>query len=284
MTTNKRYIDTSEESISHYLKEVRKIDMLSAQEEEVLVVKVAEGDEKAKTRLITANLRFVISVAKEYQGQGIPLVDLINEGNLGLIKAAFKFDHTRGFRFISYAVWWVRQAILQSLNDHSRTVRLPVNITNQISKVKKEIAKFEQINGRPPTIGDEIYYTDKDGNRKDLDLKVLSHPKCGSLNDKINEDGDEIMDVIADNSFGSPDDDITTEDTLKSELEKTMDILSDREKKIIQMYFGMDGQPMTLEQIGDEYGLTKERIRQIKEKSLRKLKNNCENLFEFKIK
>lgn len=284
MTANKRYIDTSEESISHYLKEVRKIDMLSAQEEEVLVVKVAEGDEKAKTRLITANLRFVISVAKEYQGQGIPLVDLINEGNLGLIKAAFKFDHTRGFRFISYAVWWVRQAILQSLNDHSRTVRLPVNITNQISKVKKEIAKFEQINGRPPTIGDEIYYTDKDGNRKDLDLKVLSHPKCGSLNDKINEDGDEIMDVIADNSFGSPDDDITTEDTLKSELEKTMDILSDREKKIIQMYFGMDGQPMTLEQIGDEYGLTKERIRQIKEKALRKLKNNCENLFEFKIK
>jgi RNA polymerase primary sigma factor len=280
MTANKRYIDTSEESISHYLKEVRKIPMLTPEEEAKVTKAVAEGDQRAVNKLIESNLRFVISVAKEYQGQGIPLVDLINEGNFGLIRAASKFDHTRGFRFISYAVWWVRQAILQSLNDHSRTVRLPVNITNQIAKVKKEMAKFEQEFQRVATKNDIL--TDKDGNL--LDVGVLNHPTCGSLNEKINEDGDEVLDVIADDSFGSPDDSIMTDEVLKEELGETMSVLNERERKIIQMYFGMDGQPMTLEQIGDEYSLTKERIRQIKEKALRKLKNNCENLFEFVYK
>ncbi len=277
MVANKRYIDTSEESISYYLKEVRKIPMLTPEEEVEITKKVAEGDEKAIEKLCRANLRFVISVAKEYQGQGVPLPDLINEGNFGLIKAATKFDHTRGFRFISYAVWWVKQAILQSLNDDSRTVRLPVNITNQISRIKKEIAKFEQNNQRPVLSGDVL--VDKDGN--ELDMRVLNHPTCGSLNEKINEDGDEVMDVVADDSFTRPDEMVLTEDVLKNELEKTMSILNERERKIIQMYFGMDGHSMTLEQIGDEYDLTKERIRQIKEKALRKLKNNCENLFEF---
>jgi RNA polymerase primary sigma factor len=280
MVTNKRYIDTSEESISHYLKEVRKIPMLSPEEEVEVTKKAAEGDRRAIERLINANLRFVISIAKNYQGQGIPLVDLINEGNFGLIKAAEKFDHTRGFRFISYAVWWVKQSILQSLNDHSRTVRLPVNITNQIAEVKKEMAKFEQENQRQAVVGDTVF--DKNGNL--LDLNVLNHTTCGSLNEKINEDGDEIMDVVADESFGRPDEQVLGEEVLKSELDKTMSILNQREKDIIQMYFGMDGNPMTLEQIGDEYGLTKERIRQIKEKALRKLKGNCENLFEFVYK
>lgn len=280
MIANKRYIDTSEESISHYLKEVRRIPVLTPEEEAEITQKVAKGDQKAINRLIEANLRFVISVAKEYQGQGIPLVDLINEGNFGLIKAASKFDHTRGFRFISYAVWWIKQSILQSLNDHSRTVRLPVNITNQIAKIKKEIAKFEQDNQRSATDSDILL--DKDGNI--LDMSVLNHPTCGSLNEKINEDGDEVLDVVPDESLGRPDEDIFTEDVLKSELDETMSVLNERERKIIQMYFGMDGQAMTLEQIGDEYGLTKERIRQIKEKALRKLKNNCDNLFEFMYK
>ena len=137
------------------------------------------GDEEALNTLVNANLRFVISVAKEYQGQGVPLVDLISEGNYGLVKAAKKFDHTRGFRFISYAVWWVRQSILQSLCENSRTVRLPVNIVNQLSSVKKEMAKFEQENQRPAT-------------QSDMDLSVLNHPTCGSLNEKINEDGVKI--------------------------------------------------------------------------------------------
>lgn len=267
MIANKRFIDTSEESISHYLKEVRKIDILTPEEEAIVAKKVKEGDERAIEKLITSNLRFVISVAKEYQGQGIPLVDLIAEGNYGLIKAADRFDPTRGFRFISYAVWWIKQSIIQSLNEQSRTVRLPVNITNQISKIKKEMTKFEQENERTAT-------------NNDFDISVLNQPSCKSLNEKINENGDEILDIIPDKSYGN-DDGENSEEILKNEIENTMGILNERERSIIQMYFGLDGQPMTLEQIGDEYGLTKERIRQIKEKALRRLKNNCENLFEF---
>jgi RNA polymerase primary sigma factor len=269
MISTKRFIETSEDSISNYLKEVRKIDLLTPEQELELTKKVAEGDKRAQDKLVNANLRFVISIAKEYQGQGVPLVDLISEGNYGLIKAATKFDHTKGFRFISYAVWWVKQCILQSLSENSRTVRLPVNITNQLSKIKKEIAQFEQENHREP-------------NDSEMDLSVLLHPTCGSLNDKINEDGDEVLDLVADNSFKQPDEDFYGEDVLKSELEKTLSILSDRERTIINMYFGIDGQSMTLEQIGDEFSLTKERIRQIKEKALRKLKNNCINLRKLK--
>jgi RNA polymerase primary sigma factor len=277
MTVNKRFIDTSEESISHYLKEVRKLPMLTPEEEIEITQKVAEGDQRAIDKLCLANLRFVISIAKEYQGQGIPLADLINEGNVGLIKAARKFDHTRGFKFISYAVWWVRQSILQTLNENSRTVRLPVNVTNQISKIKKAMIKFEQENHRKPTSSD-ILMDDK-GNI--LDMSILNHPKTSSLNDKINEDGDEVLEVIADTSMPKPDEDFVSDEVLKSELDTTMSVLNDRERKIIEMYYGIDGQSMTLEQIGDEYDLTKERIRQIKEKALRKLKNNCHNLFEF---
>jgi RNA polymerase primary sigma factor len=202
---------------------------------------------------------------------------LINEGNYGLLKAAGKFDPERGFKFISYAVWWVRQSILQALNDHSRTVRLPINITNQLSKVKKAILQFEQEHHRPITNGDVIL--DADG--MPMDLSVLNHPTCGSLNDKINEDGDEVMDVVMDDSINRPDEDVLTDEVLKEELSKTMEILNERERKIIEKYFGIDGYPMTLEQIGDEYGLTKERIRQIKEKALRRIRANSENLAQF---
>lgn len=268
MISNKRFIETSEDSISNYLKEVRKIDLITPEEEVNLAKKILNGDDNALDKLVNSNLRFVISVAKEYQGQGVPLVDLISEGNYGLIKAAKKFDHTKGFRFISYAVWWVKQSILQSLCENSRTVRLPVNIVNQLSKVKKEMARFEQENQRQAT-------------QIDMDLSVLNHPTCGSLNEKINEDGDEVLDLVEDNTFEKPDANILTEEVLKNELDKTLSVLSDREKKIVDMYFGIDGGSLTLEQIGDEFGLTKERIRQIKEKALRKLKNNCDNLFEF---
>jgi RNA polymerase primary sigma factor len=266
MTSNKRFIETTEDSISNYLKEVRKLDLITPEEEVELAKKIAEGDERAMDKLVKSNLRFVISIAKEYQGQGVPLVDLISEGNYGLIKAAKKFDHTKGFRFISYAVWWVKQSILQSLSENSRTVRLPINIVNQLMKVKKEISQFEQENQREIT-------------DNDMDLSVLLHPTCGSLNDKINEDGDEVLDLVSDDSFLRPDQDFYGDEVLKSELEKTLSVLSEREREIINMYFGIDGHPMTLEQIGDEFGLTKERIRQIKQKGLRKLKNNCENLF-----
>ncbi len=273
MENTKRFIDTSEESVTKYLKDVRKLDMISPQEEAELAEKVRLGDSKATEKLITSNLRFVISVAKQYQNQGLSLSDLINEGNIGLIKATNKFDPTKGFRFISYAVHWVKQSIIQSLNDNSRTVRLPTNITNQVTKLKKEIDSFEQKTGRKPT-----------QNEVTIDMKLLSHTRCTSLNGKINEDGDEVMDVIADESFKRPDEYTYGGNTLKNEISKTMSILNEREQKIIQMYFGIDGVPMTLEQIGDEYSLTKERIRQIKQKALRKLKQNSTNLFDFVYK
>lgn len=268
----KRFIDTSEESISKYLKDVRKLDMITADEEVVLARKIKEGDSKATEKLIQSNLRFVISVAKEYQNQGLPLADLIAEGNVGLIKAAQKFDPERGFRFISYAVWWVKQSIIQSLNDHSRTVRLPVNVTNNISKLKKDISVFEQQNGRKPVEGE-------------MNMNMLNQPFCTSLNATINEDGDEVIDMIADNSFDSPDESFQKpSDLLKGELEKTLSILSPRERTIIELYFGLTGTPLTLEEIGEDYSLTKERIRQIKEKALRKLRNKSQNLFEFVYK
>lgn len=265
----KRFIDTSEESISMYLKDVRKLDMITAEEEVTLAKKVQEGDSKAAEKLIKSNLRFVISVAKEYQNQGLPLADLIAEGNVGLIKAAQKFDPERGFRFISYAVWWIKQSIIQSLNDNARTVRLPVNVTNNIAKLKKDISAFEQEHGRKPIEGE-------------MDLTVLNQPFCTSLNETINEDGDEIIDIIEDNSFEKPDEVMERpNEMLKSELEKTLSVLSPRERQIIELYFGLNGTPLTLEEIGEDYDLTKERIRQIKEKALRKLRNKSKNLFEF---
>jgi RNA polymerase primary sigma factor len=265
----KRFIDTSDESISRYLKDVRKISMLTPEEEVELALKVQAGDAVATKRLCEANLRFVISVAKEYQGQGLPLADLIAEGNFGLIKAAHKFDPARGFRFISYAVWWVKQSIIQSLNDNSRTVRLPVNVTNNMSKLKKEVSKFEQIHGRKPS-------------DLDMDLSALNQPTCSSLNESINEDGDELVDIIEDKSFDKPDESFQKPaDLLKTELDSTLSILSPRERTIIELYFGLNGTPLTLEEIGEDYSLTKERIRQIKEKALRKLRNKSKNLFDF---
>lgn len=267
IANTKRFIDNSEESISKYLKDVRKLTMLTPEQEIELAKRIQLNDSKALEELVNSNLRFVISIAKQYQNQGLPLSDLIAEGNLGLIKAAQRFDHTKGFRFISYAVWWVKQSIIQSLNDNARTVRLPVNITNNISKLKKEMASFEQENCRKPEMGE-------------MDLSILNQPHCMSLNETINEDGDEMLDIIQDNTFESPDESFQKEsDLLKAELEKALSALSVREKNIIELYFGLNGTALTLEEIGDEYGLTKERIRQVKEKALRKLRSKSQNLF-----
>ncbi|MEI6881255.1 MAG: RNA polymerase sigma factor RpoD/SigA [Bacteroidota bacterium] len=260
------------DSISKYFKDVRKSVILTPKEEVELAKKIKKGDQSAVDKLVNANLKFVVSIAKDYQGQGLPLSDLISEGNYGLIKAATRFDHKKGFRFISYAVWWVKQSIIQSLNDNARIVRLPANVINKISYLKKEIVKFEMENEREPVYG-EIF--DKDNEP----MALIHYPKCSSLNEMINEDGDELIELVG---IEQEDEDrLVVDERLKKELNNTLSVLDERERVIIECYFGIntDFKPMTLEAIGERYNLTKERIRQIKEKAIRKLRHNAHDLF-----
>ena len=261
-----------DDSIAKYFKDVRKSVILTPNEEIELAKKIRGGDEIAMHKLVNANLKFVVSIAKEYQGQGLPLSDLINEGNYGLIKAASKFDHTKGFRFISYAVWWVKQSIIQSLNDNARIVRLPANVISKISYLNKEISKFESENEREPVFG-EIFDKDKEV------MSIERYPRCASLNDIINEDGDELIELIP--SEVEDENKIIVDERLKTKLNNTLSILDERERRIIELYFGInsDCEALTLEAIGEKYSLTKEIIRQIKEKAIRKLRHNAYDLF-----
>ena len=261
-----RFINTKEDRLSIYFKDVRKSETISAEEEVELAKRIENGDERALNELVNANLRFVIKIAKDYQNQGVPLADLISEGNYGLITAAKKFDHTKGFRFISYAVWWIKQAIKHCLNENSRTVRLPANMINKLSKLRKESEVFEKNNERSAT---------------DNDVEYVEVPYCNSLSSPINEDGDVLGDLLSDDIFGNPDEIISEEENIKRQLHKAMKGLSDREKDIIYCYFGINGHPLTLSQIGMEYGLTKERIRQIKESAIRKIRNNTDGVFDY---
>lgn len=261
-----RFINTKEDSLSIYLKDVRKSETISIEKEIELAKRIEKGDEKALNELVNANLRFVIKIAKDYQNQGVSLADLISEGNYGLITAAQKFDHTKGFRFISYAVWWIKQAIKHCLNENARTVRLPANMINKLSKLRKETEEFEKNNERAAT---------------DNDVEYVEVPYCNSLSSPINEDGDVLGDLLSDDIFGNPDEIISEEENIKRQLHKAMKGLSDREKDIIYCYFGINGHPLTLSQIGMEYGLTKERIRQIKESAIRKIRNNTDGVFDY---
>ena len=272
---SKKFINfNDEDSLGKYFKEIRKSIILTQKEEIDLAKKIKRGNQNAINRLVNANLKFVVSIAKEYQGQGMPLSDLINEGNYGLIKAATRFDHKKGFRFISYAVWWIKQSIIQSLNENARVVRLPANVINKISQLNKEISKFELENEREPVFG-EIF------DKYNEAFSLIKYPKHSSLNQIINEDGDELLELIPD--------DITDKDALeidiklKEEINKTLSILNERERVIIELYFGINSgcESMTLESIGERYGLTKERIRQIKEKAIRKLRHNSHDLYSF---
>jgi len=270
---SRKYVNFDvEDNIGKYFKDVRKSIILTPSEEVKLAERIKEGDEKAVELLVNANLKFVISVAKEYQNQGLPLSDLISEGNYGLIKAAKRFDHEKGFRFISYAVWWIRQSILQSLNDNARMVRLPANIINKITYLNKEISKFEFINEREPVYG-EIFDKDKEV------MDLIYFPKCLSLNETINEDGDELIELIP--NLDDEENQLDIDNRVKDELQKTLSVLDEREKEIIENYFGINTnlEPMTLEAIGEKYNLTKERIRQIKEKAIRKLRHNANGLY-----
>lgn len=260
-----KYLNPNEDSISIYMRDVRKSDLITAEKEVELAKKILDGDKRALDELVKANLRFVIKIAKGYQNQGLAAADLISEGNYGLITAAKKFDHTKGFRFNTYAVWWIKQSIMQSLNDNSRTVRLPGSVINKLSKIRKEVDIFEKENQRSP-------YDDE--------VEQIRIPSCTSLNTTINEDGDELLTLIEDKTFARPDQMGDEDDMMrKNEMKRALNGLSKREIEIINCYFGLNGEPMTLEMIGEEVDLTKERVRQIKESAIRKVRDNLGGIF-----
>ena len=257
-------------SLDKYLQEIGHEEMISIEEEVELAQRIRKGDRKALERLTKANLRFVVSVAKQYQNQGLSLADLINEGNFGLIKAAEKFDETRGFKFLSYAVWWIRQSILQAIAEQSRIIRLPLNQVSSVNKINKVLNKFEQENERRPSIDEIAQDTDIPEEKIIEAFKVNTHHISG---DAPFHDDDEssLLDVIPNDAIPSTDKSLV-EESLRAEIGRVLDILEDREKKVIEAYFGINQREMTLEEIGSKYGLTRERVRQIKEKAIRRLR------------
>ena len=256
-------------SLDKYLQEIGHEEMISIEEEVELAQRIRKGDRKALERLTKANLRFVVSVAKQYQNQGLSLADLINEGNFGLIKAAEKFDETRGFKFISYAVWWIRQSILQAIAEQSRIIRLPLNQVSSVNKINKVLNKFEQENERRPSI-DEIAQDTNIPEEKIIEaFKINTHHI--SVDAPFHDDESSLLDVIPNEAIPSTDKSLV-EESLRAEIGRVLDILEDREKKVIEAYFGINQREMTLEEIGSKYGLTRERVRQIKEKAIRRLR------------
>jgi RNA polymerase primary sigma factor len=259
-------------SLDKYLHEIGKVDLLNADEEVELARKVRNGDHQALAKLINANLRFVVSVSKQYQNQGLSLPDLINEGNLGLIKAAKRFDETRGFKFISYAVWWIRQSILQALAEQARIVRLPLNKIGSINKINRALSELEQKYEREPSV-DEIAKAIELAPEEIKDA-MRSSGRHISMDAPLTEDEDSDMyEVMLSEESPSPDGNLLN-DSLRKEIERALSSLTDREANIIKLYFGLNGKhPYTLEEIGEEFNLTRERVRQIKEKAIKRLKH-----------
>lgn len=258
-------------SLDKYLQEIGKEELITVEEEVELAQRIKNGDQRALEKLTRANLRFVVSVAKQYQNQGLSLPDLINEGNLGLIKAAEKFDETRGFKFISYAVWWIRQSILQALAEQSRIVRLPLNQVGSLNKINKAFAKFEQENERKPT-SEEL------GKKLDLPSeKVSDTMRVSGRHVSVDApfvQGEEnsLLDVIENDDSPAADNGLIDE-SLAREIDRALATLTERERDIIKYFFGISCQEMTLEEIGDKFGLTRERVRQIKEKAIRRMRH-----------
>ncbi len=257
-------------SLDKYLQEIGREELVSPEEEVELAQRIRKGDQEALEKLTRANLRFVVSVAKQYQNQGLSLPDLINEGNLGLIKAAEKFDETRGFKFISYAVWWIRQSILQALAEQSRIVRLPLNQVGSLNKINKALGKFEQENERQPSTDElaEMIDIPKD---KIADTLRVSGRHVSVDAPFVEGEDNSLLDVLPNDDSPSADKGLTNE-SLSTEIERALQILTGREREIIKSFFGIGCQEMTLEEIGERLDLTRERVRQIKEKAIRKLK------------
>jgi RNA polymerase primary sigma factor len=260
-------------SLDKYLQEIGREDLITVEEEVELAQRIRNGDRIALEKLTRANLRFVVSVAKQYQNQGLSLPDLINEGNLGLIKAAEKFDETRGFKFISYAVWWIRQSILQALAEQSRIVRLPLNQVGSLNKINKAFSKFEQENERRPSAEELADQLDIPVDKIADTMKVSGRHISVDAPFVEGEDNS-LLDVMINDDSPNADRSLINE-SLSKEIERVLaHTLSDRERDIVKKFFGLGVPEMTLEEIGDEFGLTRERVRQIKEKAIRKLKPN----------
>lgn len=262
--------DRSDTALNSYLKDINKIPMLSREEEIEVAKKAAKGDSKAKEKLVTANLRFVVSCAKQYQGQGIPLIDLISEGNIGLQEAVDKFDVNKGFKFISYAVWWIRQAIMHSLNEHSRLLRLPRSQILQLNQITKASKEFEQSNGRLPSTKELSDLVEIDESKVEQLLNLNIKPT--SYDNPIGEESGTLIDLIPNQNIENTDTTLFKESKQK-EINSILNLLTDREHDILIMYFGLNGDSLTLYEIADKFGLTHERTRQIKNNAINKLQN-----------
>ena len=269
---SKQYTNRESQSLDKYLQEIGKVDLLSPQEEIDLARRIKKGDQKALEKLTKANLRFVVSVAKQYQNQGLSLGDLINEGNLGLIKAAKRFDETRGFKFISYAVWWIRQSILQALAEQSRIVRLPLNRVGALNKIGKAFSTLEQEFEREPSASELAEELDMSLFEVSDTLKISGRHLSMDAPFAQGEDN-RLLDVIQDNRQPAPDSGLL-EQSLKEEVKRALATLSERESQVIKLYFGLDSEhSLTLEEIGEKFNLTRERVRQIKEKAILRLRH-----------
>ena len=259
-------------SLDKYLHEIGKVDLITAEEEVDLARRIRNGDDKALEKLIKANLRFVVSVSKQYQNQGLSLPDLINEGNLGLIKAAQRFDETRGFKFISYAVWWIRQSILQALAEQARIVRLPLNKIGSINKINKTLSELEQKFEREPSVQEVAFTLELAPDDVKESMKTAGRHVSMDAPLQQGEEGN-MYEVLLNKDTPSPDKGLLT-DSLRKEIERVLSTLTFREANIIRLYFGLNGKhPHTLEEIGEVFNLTRERVRQIKEKAIKRLKN-----------
>ena len=263
------------ESLEKYLQEIGREELLSTDEEVELAQRIRKGDRKALDKLTKSNLRFVVSVAKQYQNQGLSLPDLINEGNMGLIKAAERFDETRGFKFISYAVWWIRQSILQALAEQSRIVRLPLNQVGSVNKINRMLNKFEQENERRPSVDEISEQIDLPEEKIDEALRVNGHHV--SVDAPFSEgDDSSLLDVLVNEDAPLVDAELLME-SLRSEIAHALRMLNDRERNVIKAFYGIGETELTLDEIGAKFGLTRERVRQIKEKAIRRLRSNTKN-------
>ena len=274
MRITKQYTNRESQSLDKYLQEIGRVELLTPDDEIDLAQKIKKGGFQgtlALERLVKANLRFVVSVAKQYQNQGLSLGDLINEGNLGLIKAAKRFDETRGFKFISYAVWWIRQSILQALAEQSRIVRLPLNRVGALNKIGKKFSELEQKYEREPTAGELA---------EQLDMTVPEIAETIKISGRhlsvdapfVQGEDNRLLDILPNEQQPPPDSELIRE-SLKVEVQQVLTTLSQREGEVIKLYFGLNGQCLTLEEIGEKFNLTRERVRQIKEKAIRRLRH-----------